>query len=201
MLKNIHRKYFEVWGDEQSQNSILKGLLTLLTLVLISLIITITILSVKKPFLISIDGSKTKFINSTQKIPKNFIKEEIKQVITKFSNLRHNWSYKNINENLKKSSFLVDPKFRRRFFKSILSNLKMARTKKIIQKFYLSSSIRINLARKQVILTGDRILIVEGLRATQPMTFKINYIFGERTLKNPEGIYISKETLISSLSH
>ena len=53
--------------------------------------------------------------------------------------------------------------------------------------------------KNQAEITGDRILIVDGLRATQPMTFRFNFIFRNRTLDNPEGIYITSENLISSL--
>ena len=46
-------------------------------------------------------------------------------------------------------------------------------------------------------VTGDRILLVEGLRATNPMTLEVSYDDGPRTETNPSGIYVTAEKLIS----
>ena len=201
-MKNIiPRKYFEVWADEQAQNSILKGLLAFLTLMNIALIISLTILASKKPLLISQNKSKTQLIHITHSIPKDFIKNEIKQSITRFIQLRHNWNDKTIDSRLKKSAQFIATQFKAKFFRANLENIKTAKTKKITQKFYISKEVKIDPIKKEALITGDRILIVEGLRATQPMTFKLNYQFGERGGKNPEGVYITKETLISTLTH
>ncbi len=199
-MKNfMPRKYFEIWADEQAQNSILKGLLAFFVATNMALIISLTILSSKKPYLISINN-KTNKINASKSIPENLIKKEITNTITRFIKLRHNWNDKTIEINLKKSTQLIAHQFKAKFFKANKENIKTAKSKKITQKFYLSE-IKIDFKKKEVQVTGDRILIVEGLRATQPMTFKLKYTFGDRTLENPEGIYITHETLISSLTH
>ncbi len=195
----MSRKYFEVWADEQAQNSILKGLLAFFVTINIALIISLTILSSKKPYLISIDSKTTK-INTSKSIPENLIKKEIINAITRFIKLRHNWNDKTIETNLKKSAQFIAPQFKAKFLKAHKENMKTAKSKKITQKFY-SSEIKIDSLKKEILFTGDRILIVDGLRATQPMTFKLNYIFADRTESNPEGVYILKETLISTLTH
>ena len=201
MIKDIHRKYFEVWGDEQSQNSILKGLLAFMIVTNIALTVSIVILSQNKPLLISQDRVQTKLIDTTTSLPRDFIEKEIKQSLSRFSKLRYNWNHKDIAEKLQKSSQFVGVDFKRKFLKTNLKNTKTAQKKKITQKFYFSKPIMINASKNEAHITGDRILIVEGLRATQPMTFKINYKFGKRTSQNPEGVYITNETLISSLTH
>jgi len=48
-------------------------------------------------------------------------------------------------------------------------------------------------------ITGDRILIVDGFRVTQSMTFRLGYEFSKKTTLNPEGIYITSESLIPVL--
>ena len=201
MKSTLSRKYFEVWGDEQSQNSILKGLLAFATTINITLIITTAILATKKPFLISIENNKTNVLNPSQAMPNELIQKEIKRSLSRFITIKHNWTHKTIEQNLKKSSFLIGRSFQAKFLKANQNNIKTAKEKKVIQKFYISSPILIDTKKQQAQVTGDRILIIEGLRATQPMTFKINYTFGKRTSKNPEGVYITNETLVSSLNY
>ena len=201
-MKNIiSRKYFEVWADEQAQNSILKGLLAFAAIINITLIISLTVLTTRKPLLVSINNLQTKLLKASEKIPQDFITQEISHAITRFIQLRHNWNDKNIDSQLKKSAQFIATQFKAKFFRANLENIKTAKTKKITQKFYISKEVKIDPLKKEARVTGDRILIVEGLRATQPMTFRINYRFGERTSQNPEGVYVAEETLISSLSH
>ena len=199
MKASFKRKYFEIWGDEQSQNSILKGLLVFFITINVTLVITITVLATQKPSLISMGNYKTNILIPSQIMPKEFIQQEIKHSLSHFMKLKHNWSYKNIDKNLKEATDFIEKNSRSKFLKANQSNIKTAKEKKIIQKFYISSPILIDTKKQQAQVTGDRILIVEGLRATQPMTFKINYQFGKRTSQNPEGIYITNETLVDSL--
>ena len=201
MVKHIHRKYFEIWGEEKSQNSILKGVLLFSIVINIVLTISITILSSKKPFIVSIKNHKTRTLEITKNIPKKFIEKEVKNTIANFIHLRHNFSYKDIDKKIMKASRLVLRSTRSRFIKKNEAQLKAIKKKKIIQRFYLSRPIFVDLRKKEVIVKGDRILIVESLRATEAMTFKLNYTFGSRNTRNLEGVYITKETLLSSLRH
>lgn len=201
MIQQTKRKYFEIWGDTQSQNIFLKGLLVLTIIINISLLVTVINLASKKPLLISKEINGHSLLANTKPVSKEFIKSELVNSITRFAKLRHNWNYKNINKQLTKSSVFVAQSFKEQFIKANKPQVKTAKKKKISQRFYLSSKVKISLETKEALITGDRILIVEGLRATQPMSFKISYQFGERTTANPEGVYIRSESLVSSLSH
>ena len=199
MIKNIHRKYFEIWGDEQSQNIFLKGILLFLFLTNLCFLTALVSVVNKKPYVISINENASKVLKlSVQKTEEqNLI--EIERVFKKFIKYRHNWRSDNLKQNLEKTSKLISYNFRKKFLKSNRGQLKEAGKKKITQRFYISKPIRVDMKKNQAEITGDRILIVDGLRATQPMTFKFNFIFRNRTLDNPEGIYITSENLISSL--
>ncbi len=201
MKKLISRKYFEIWADEQAQNSILKGLLTFFIIINITLIISITTLASRKPLLVSIKEDKTNIINYQNSISESFIKNEVTSVINNFISLRHNWNEKTIENNIKLSTKYISSAFKAKFLNANASNIKIAKKKKITQRFYISKDIEVDLKNKQALLTGDRILIVDGLRATQPMTFKITYKLSKRTINNPEGVYIIKEEMISNLEN
>ncbi len=200
-MKNIHRKYFEMWGDEQSQNFFLKGLLVVMLITSLFLTISLAIISSKKPFVISIDKASSKIIKLSKSKTKEQNLVEIKRSVEKFIKYRHNWTSEKIKERLEKSSKFIAPSFRKRFLASNRKQLKEASKKKIAQRFYISKAMNIDIDKNKVEVTGDRILIVDGLRATQPMTFRLSYIFKKRTLDNPEGVYITSENLISSLEH
>jgi hypothetical protein len=73
----------------------------------------------------------------------------------------------------------------------------MAKEKKVSQRFYISES-KFDLKAKAVTVSGDRILVVEGLRATSPLVIQVEYDFGPRTEENPEGVYIVGEKLVSA---
>ncbi len=200
MKPHIHKKYFEIWADEQSQNLILKYFL-LFTIIIISFLATsIIILSNKNPLIVSVDKNRSKVI-SVSKESKLFIKEEIKRAISLFINIKQNFNYKTIDKNLYISSKFILPEKKKEFLMANNNHQKIVKKKKIIQKFYISSPILIDIKNRQAKVAGDRILIVDGLRATKPMTFKINYQFGKRTEHNPEGVYITSEELISTLEH
>ena len=135
MLKSIHKKYFEVWGDEQSQNSILKGLLAFGTLINITLIITLIILATQKPFLISMEKNKTNILKPSQAIPSEFIRQEIKRSLSRFIKLKHNWSYKNIGKRLKEATIFIEKNSRSKFLKANQNNIKTAKKRRSFRSF------------------------------------------------------------------
>ena len=57
MFQKTKRKYFEIWGDTQSQNTFLKGLLILTIIINITLLVTVISLASKKSLPISKETS------------------------------------------------------------------------------------------------------------------------------------------------
>jgi hypothetical protein len=54
---------------------------------------------------------------------------------------------------------------------------------------------KIDLKDKKAVVSVERILIVNGIRASGQMTFEIGFTFGDRTPTNPEGVYVTSEKL------
>jgi len=64
--------------------------------------------------------------------------------------------------------------------------------RKSLSVFY-PSEISVNAKARSARVAGDRILLVEGLRAASPLSVEVQYELGERTPNNPEGVYIVGE--------
>ena len=200
MLKNVKRKYFELWADTEAQNLFLKVLLVFMLVFNLSLLVSTVMLALQKPYIISINKASSSFLPITRKQTKNQLNLEVNHAIKRFISIRHNWDSKGFKKSLNKASRLILPSWRKSFFNSSKRQLKEAGNKKIEQRFYISGDIVIDMSKNIALVRGDRILIVNGFRATQPMTFKLEYSFAKRTIDNPEGIYIKNESLVPSIN-
>lgn len=84
MPKIDKKKYFQIWGDVQSQNTLLKSLLLLIVIINSSLFITVMNLVNIKPLLLSTNHTNQTTIINTKIPSKDFIKNEVKNRIEKF---------------------------------------------------------------------------------------------------------------------
>ena len=195
MIKNIQRTWFEVWGDEAAQNQILKGLTALLVALVAIQSIALVILSLRKPVLIAVSGSETKVLAA---VPPNaeMLEQEARRIITAYIKARHTWEWNQIETHLKEAARFVDSDFEKSFRKATAEQVRLAKEKKVSQIFY-PTNIALNLDAKTAKVTGDRILMVDGLRATNPMTVEVRFRLNQRTSANPEGVYVTAENLIT----
>ncbi len=196
MIKNIQRTWFEVWGDEAAQNQILKGLTALLVALVIIQSVALVILSLRKPVLIAVSGSETKVLAA---VPPNaeILEQETRRIITAYIKARHTWEWNQIEAHLKEAARYVDSDFEKGFRKATAEQVRIAKEKKISQVFY-PTNVAINLESKTAKITGDRILMIDGLRATNPMTVEVSFRLNQRNSANPEGVYVTSENLITA---
>ena len=196
MIKNIHRTWFEVWGDETAQNKVLKGLNALLvTLVAIQSVALVT-LSLRKPVLIAVSSSESKVIK-TQFPNEELIEQEVRRIVSSYSKARHNWEWNQIESRLNEAVRYVDKDFYKTFKRATNEQVKIAMEKKISQVFY-ASEVTVDLDAKTATITGDRILTIDGLRAANSMKVAIGFRLNSRSSNNPEGVYITSEKLITN---
>jgi hypothetical protein len=195
MIKNIQRTWFEVWGDEAAQNQILKGLTTLLVALVAIQSIALVILSLRKPVLIAVSGSETKVLAA---VPPNaeILEQEARRIITAYIKARHTWEWNQIESHLKEAARYVDSDFERAVKRATAEQVRLAKEKKISQAFY-PTSVALNLDAKTAKITGDRILMIDGLRATNPMTVEVSFRLNQRNSTNPEGVYVTSENLVT----
>jgi hypothetical protein len=77
---------------------------------------------------------------------------------------------------------------------NVQEQIRIAKEKQVSQKLFPEEP-QIDLKEKKAEIVAERILILNGIRASQPMKFELGFSFGERTEENPEGIYITSEKL------
>ena len=194
MIRNIQRTWFEVWGNEAAQNEILKGLL-LFTLILLALqTIGLVILALRSPFVVAVSSSASQVL-IPDPTASSLLEGEVKRVATQYAKFRHGWDFQKIESQIKQAAKLVHPDFEKQFNKANEEQIRIAREKKVSQKFYAEIT-ELNMDTKIIRLSGDRILNVEGLRATNPMSLELTFAMGPRTVANPEGVYITSEKLL-----
>jgi hypothetical protein len=191
VIKNIQRSWFEVWGTEEAQNKLLKGLVAFLCALVLIQSIVLMILSLRKLPVIAVSSSESKILTITP--PKEeILKEEIRRTITEYVINHYNWDWQKIDESFAKAARLVDPDFQKSFNEANLNQAKLAKEKKISQKFYLDE-LKFDPKASKAILRGNRIIQVEGLNAVSPLDLEIEFHLGNRSESNPEGIFIVGE--------
>jgi hypothetical protein len=196
MIKNIQRTYFELWGEIEAQNKLLKGLLVFLTILCAFETIGLTALSLRKPFLIAISENSSKVLKNDG-ISENTLDAEIKRGISKFMTSHYHWEYGNLDNSLQNALNYVSSDYKKKFVNSNQEQIKIARDKKISQRFYIIE-MKLDKNLKKVTVLADRVLILDSLKAVTSMNFDVGYELGVRSDKNPEGIYVTSETLLNN---
>lgn len=198
MIRNIQRRWFEVWGDEEAQNRILKYFLLLIITMSVAQMIVISILAFKKPLIISMamDSLQTKVIQS-QEPDSDALLREVSRCLQSYLRTRHNWDVGSIDENSKRTIQYIAPEYREKFLVMVQEQIRLAKEKQVAQRLFPDEP-QIDMKTKIAVVHAERIIIVNGLRAAQGLRLELAFNLGERTMQNPEGIYITSEKLDTS---
>lgn len=195
MIRNIKRTWFEIWGAEEAQNRLLKALLLFLLTLCLTQTVTLTILALRTPPLIAVSSTESRVLSIIPPKPELF-EAEVKRAASAYILAHYNWEWNKIDDAFKSASRFVHPDFTKKFLAANEAQIKISKEKKVSERFYLSETFH-DPKTKTIQVSGDRILIVEGLRAANPMQIAVEYDFGPRTENNPEGVYITGERLVS----
>jgi hypothetical protein len=196
MIRKIDRKWFEVWGQEQAQNALLKGLLCLSVAVIAIQTIALLALANRSPLVITVDPNAS--IVAMASNPGQAMREvEAKRVATKYVALHHSWTHQNIEQQFVQAAAFVSPAFVSAFGKANAPQVQVAKDKKLSQTVFVTAS-ELNWPEMSVLVRGYRLLQVGTLTAANPIELKLKLELGTRTAKNPEGIYVTSEELIRS---
>jgi hypothetical protein len=195
MIRNVKRTWYEVWGNEIAQNQILKALLLFLLALIAVETAAIVMLGLRRPFVVAVTDSATRALTPTPP-SRDIIEREVKRVISQYAKAHHEWEWNSIESRIKEASAYVHPDFEKAFNKANTEQIRIAKDKKVSQKFYFTEPA-LQMGEGRATITGDRILIIDGLRATNLMTLEIEFRLGTRNAANPEGVYVTAERLIS----
>ena len=195
MIRNIKRTWFEVWGTEEAQNRFLKAILVFFVTLCCTQSTALVVLALRKPSIIAVSASESRILTITPPKPE-LLESEVLRAVTGYIHAHYNWEWAKIDESFNKAAKYVSPEFSKKFLDANQEQIRVAREKKVSQRFYLVDT-KSDIKAKSVKVTGDRILLVEGLRASNPLSVEVQFDYGARTEENPEGIYVTGEKLVS----
>lgn len=193
MIRQIQRKWFEVWADEEAQNRILKYLLLLATAMTAVQLVVIVVLALKQPIIVSVTDEDTRAVQ-TQELSAERLLREVSRAVENYLRKRHNWDPTTIEVKSKEAVLYIAPEFREKFFVNVQEQIRLAKEKQVSQRLFPYEP-QVDMKGKKATVKAERILIINGLRAAQGLTLEVGFTLGERTDRNPEGVYVTSENL------
>ena len=118
---------------------------------------------------------------------------QIQAAITQYLRHRYTWDFKTISEEIAKARFFVLPELISAFDRSMHETLKYVKERKVSQRVYPKNVI-VDIKQKKVIVTADRITEFDGLKAATELNTTFEFSIRGRTITNPWGVYVTKET-------
>jgi hypothetical protein len=195
MIRNVQRTWFEVWGNETAQNRLLKGLLAFLLGLLAIQTIAFSLLALRKPTLIAVTNTESQFLAVTPP-NKELVESEVRRAVTGYLTAHYNWNPATIEASFQMAAKFVDPSFVKSFLGANQEHIRLAKEKGLSQRFFVSEMV-FDWDKRRVQVEGERIILVEGLRAANSVAIEIKFDLGKRSIENPEGVFIVGENLVS----
>lgn len=116
----------------------------------------------------------------------------IRQVVNEYLKLRYWWEPKTVSLQIKAAQTFIPSAIRGAYESSTANVIRFAQEKLVAQRVY-PEKVSINLEKKTVLIVGDRVTSIQGLRAAGELKLELSFDYGPRTSANPWGIYIMKE--------
>lgn len=159
-------------------------------LLAVTFLLTLLVLFLVKqgPLVIALDNT-----GEISKIESKVTDLQIQAAVKEYINYRYSWDEKTISESISKAKFFVLPSLTQAFERSMLEVQKFVREKKVKQRVY-PKNVSLDLKEKKVTVVADRITEFDNLKAATEMKITFQFTVDDRTVVNPWGIYITKES-------
>lgn len=188
LLKLQNAPFPKMMGELMHSNQLLK-VFSLSALVLVFMISGVLfVVSTKAPVIISLgtDGKSLKRMD----LPK--LEDQVKEGIRHYLENRYQWRPEDVRKKLKRTEQFISPSALKPFLAAAKSIEKFSTEKIVSQKVY-PESIEVNMDNKTVLIKGDRVTSIQGLKAAGNLKLELSFELGPRTHLNPWGLYITKE--------
>lgn len=127
-----------------------------------------------------------------QEAPKPDPKIEIERAVREYMKYRYNWTPKTVAGQVTKAGAFILPSTKKTYESSMQNVVRFSAEKIVAQRAY-PFEIQVDLKKSIVVLSGDRITTIQGLKAAGDLRLELTFESGPRTDENPWGVYISKE--------
>lgn len=182
------KAYPDLMRDFARQNFNLKMLCSALVGLLFLMLILTLYLVKRGPEVIALDGA-----GDIARVETKVTDLQIRSALKEYISFRYNWTKEDIAAQLKKAEFFVAPSLVGAFRKSMTEVQKFVVEKKVRQRIY-PRSIEIDLKEKKAQIIADRITEFDNLKAATEMRLTLSFIVDSRSVVNPWGVFIVKES-------
>lgn len=160
---------------------------SLLGLFFVTLLLVLYLVK-KGPMVVALDNT-----GEVARIEAKVTDLQIQAAIKEYISRRYSWNEKSISTQIAKAKFFVLPILVPAFERSMAEVQKFVHDKKVTQRVY-PKWIEVDLKEKKVSVIADRITEFDSLKAATEMRLILQFALDDRTVTNPWGIYISKES-------
>ncbi len=188
-IKKVEIKKYPKMVEEFAKENFNLKMLTTALIIVVAITLAILLYLIKNgPTIIALGEN-----GQVAKVETKITDLQIESAIREYLGFRYNWNDKNIVEKLQKAQFFVVPSMLSAFQKSMQEVQKFVRERKVTQRVY-PKSIQIDLKEKKATIVADRINEFDTLKAATELRLILQFTVGERSVTNPWGIFITKET-------
>ena len=120
--------------------------------------------------------------------PENDVTKAIEAYIEK----RYKWTPKTVRGQLQGAKAFISSSTNKNYESAAVNIVRFSTEKNVSQRVY-PYSIKVDLDKRTVSISGDRITEIQSLKAAGDLKLELTFDFGPRTDLNPWGIYIVKE--------
>ncbi len=181
-------QYPKAMREFAEENLNIKFLCGALLAITFFMLILVLYLVKRGPTVIALESS-----GSVAAIETKVTDAQIESAAKEYVRHRYSWDEKTISEELEKAKFFVLPSLAAAFERSMLETMKFVREKKVRQRVY-PKSVTVDLKEKKISILADRITEFDNLKAATALRLSLQFTVDDRTIINPWGVYITKES-------
>lgn len=151
-------------------------------------ILLATILGNKEPVVLTLTPSAG--VMEVASLPKP--ESEVQAAVRAYIEKRYKWEPSTVVKRLQEAEYFVLPGSMKAYQLAV-ANIARFSTEKLVSQRVYPEKIIVNLEKRTVFITGDRITAIQGIKAAGDLRLELSFESGPRTEANPWGIFITKE--------
>ena len=182
------RQYPKLVEEFAKENFNLKTLVGVLIALMLSNSVTLAYILRRGPMVVPLQAD-----GNIARVDSQVTDAQIQAAVKEYMNTRYTWTDSTISAQVKRAEFFIAPQLVAAFQRAMVETLKYVHEKKVVQRVYARTT-EVNFKDRQILITADRITEFDGLKAASEMRIVLNFDLEARTVVNPWGIYITKET-------
>jgi len=175
-------------GDLMHSNQFLK-MFSLASLVTSILTLVALLILINRPPLVLTFSSSGEVLARTTEVK---AEDQIRAATNAYLERRYNWEPANVKQKLLNAAAFIAPQSFKAY-QGAAANVAKVSTDRLVSQRVFPDKVTVNLDKRAVVITGDRVTAIQGLKAAGNLRLELSFESGPRTKANPWGVYISKE--------